>query len=150
MDALSCGVAGHATTRPGTCANQASSDCECCAADAVQMPMGRRATSGTRPWPPNMKRFLAAWLTISSAAHSAKSTTRISTTGRQPASAMPTPAPMMVASEMGVSMTRCAPKRCCRPWYWPKMPPRPTSSPSTTTRESCCMARASDSAAACA
>ena len=30
------------------------------------MPIGMRITSGTRPWPPNMKRFFAAWLTISS------------------------------------------------------------------------------------
>ena len=45
---------------------------------------------------------------------------------------MPTPAPMIVASLIGVSITRSAPKRCCRPLYWPKMPPRPTSSPSTT------------------
>ncbi len=87
-----------------------------------------------------MKRFLAAWLTISSIAHSAKSTTRISTTGFKPASAMPTPAPMMVASEIGVSITRCAPNRACRPAYCPKMPPRPTSSPSTTMAGSVCMA----------
>ena len=133
--ANSCPAAwpGQTTTTPGRCANQASSDCECCAAEASQMPIGMRATSGTRPWPPNMKRFFAAWLTISSMPHRAKSTTRISTTGRRPASAMPTPAPMMAASLIGVSITRCAPKRCCSPAYWPKMPPRPTSSPSTTT-----------------
>ena len=71
------------------------------------MPIGMRATRGTRPWPPNMKRFLAAWLTISSMPHSAKSTTRISTTGRRPASAMPTPAPRIAASLIGVSITRC-------------------------------------------
>jgi hypothetical protein len=103
---LSCGVDGHTTTTPGRCANQLSSDCECCAADESQMPIGMRTTSGTRPWPPNMKRFLAAWLTISSMPHSAKSTTRISTTGRSPASAMPTPAPRIAASLIGVSITR--------------------------------------------
>ena len=43
------GVAGVATTRPGICANHASSDCECWAAEADQMPIGMRATSGTRP-----------------------------------------------------------------------------------------------------
>ena len=114
------------------------------------MPPGMRATSGTRPWPPNMKRFLAAWFTSSSMPHSAKSTTRISTTGRRPASAMPTPAPMIAASEIGVSITRSAPKRCCRPLYWPKMPPRPTSSPSTTTRGSASISRCTASAAASA
>ena len=72
------------------------------------MPMGSRATSGTRPWPPNMKRFFAAWLTISSIAHSAKSMTRISTTGRRPASAMPTAAPMMLASRWRVDHARRA------------------------------------------
>jgi hypothetical protein len=61
---------------------------------AAQRPIGKRATSGTRPCAPNMKRAFAAWLTISSIAHSAKSTTRISTTGLRPASAMPTAAPM--------------------------------------------------------
>ena len=40
---------------------------------------------------------------------SAKSTTRISTTGFMPARAMPTPLPMMAASLMGVSITREAP-----------------------------------------
>ena len=38
----------------GMCANQASSDWLCCAADDDQMPMGMRITIGTRPWPPNM------------------------------------------------------------------------------------------------
>ncbi len=51
---LSCAVAGQTTTTPGRCANQLSSDCECCAADASQMPIGMRMTIGTRPWPPNM------------------------------------------------------------------------------------------------
>ena len=63
---------------------------------------------------------------------------------------MPTPAPMMAASLMGVSITRPAPKRACRPAYWPKMPPRPTSSPSTTTRESTSISRSTAMAAACA
>jgi len=97
-----------------------------------------------------MKRFFAAWLTISSIAHSAKSTTRISTTGFRPVSAMPTAAPAIVASEIGVSMTRSAPKRSSRPRYWPKMPPRPRSSPSATTRASRSISCASAAAAACA
>ena len=37
---MSAGVAGAATTRPGMCANHASSDCECCAAEPRQMPIG--------------------------------------------------------------------------------------------------------------
>ncbi len=48
------------------------------------MPIGSRTTIGTRLWPPNMKRALAAWLTSSSIAHSAKSAKRISTIGRVP------------------------------------------------------------------
>ncbi len=147
---LSCGFDGQTTTSPGTCANQASSDCECCAADALQMPVGIRITIGTRPCPPNMNRFFAAWFTISSIAHSAKSTTRISTTGLSPVSAMPTAEPAIVASEIGVSMTRCAPNRSSRPRYWPKMPPRPRSSPSATTDSSSCISSASASAAAVA
>ena len=31
-----------------------TSDCECCAADDDQTPIGIRSTTGTRPWPPNM------------------------------------------------------------------------------------------------
>jgi hypothetical protein len=89
-------------------------------------------------------------LTISSIAQSAKSTTRISTTGRRPVSAMPTAAPMIVDSEIGVSITRSAPNSACRPRYWPKIPPRPTSSPRTTTRGSARIAWASESAAAAA
>ena len=66
------------------------------------MPIGWRMTQETLAWPPNMNRALAAWLTISSTAQSAKSEKRISTTGIWPASAMPTEAPMIVASEIGV------------------------------------------------
>ena len=51
---LSAGVDGATTTSPGMCANHASSDWLCCAADDDQMPMGMRITIGTRPWPPNM------------------------------------------------------------------------------------------------
>ncbi len=48
--------------------------------------------------------------------------------------AAPTPTPQKVASEMGVSRTRSAPKRSSRPWVVPKMPPvRATSSPITNT-----------------
>ena len=54
LEALLRALTAVTTTSPGRCANQASSDCECCAADADQMPIGSRATSGKRPWPPNM------------------------------------------------------------------------------------------------
>jgi hypothetical protein len=114
------------------------------------MPIGMRITVGTLPWPPNMKRFLAAWLTISSIAHNAKSTTRISTTGFRPVSAMPTAEPAIVASEIGVSMTRAGPKASSSPRYWPKIPPRPRSSPSATTDSSARISSASAAAAAAA
>jgi hypothetical protein len=67
-----------------------------------------------------------------------------------PASAMPTPAPMIAASLIGVSITRAAPNCCCSPAYWPKMPPRPTSSPSTTTRDRHRISRCTARTAACA
>jgi hypothetical protein len=57
---------------------------------------------------------------------------------------------MIVASEIGVSITRAAPNFCCSPRYWPKIPPRPTSSPSATTRASAAIARSSAAHAACA
>ena len=57
------------------------------------MPIGSRTTIGTRICPPNMKRALAAWLTSSSTAQSAKSENRISTTGRVPVIARPPPRP---------------------------------------------------------
>ncbi len=86
--------------------------------------------------------------------HNAKSITRISTTGFSPASAMPTAAPMMLASEIGVSMIRSGPKRVASGWpssmYWPNTPPRPRSSPSATMRGSASIAVASAAAAACA
>ncbi|MNC91099.1 hypothetical protein D3C83_72950 [compost metagenome] len=63
---------------------------------------------------------------------------------------MPTAAPMIVDSEIGVSMTRAAPYFGCRPRYCPKTPPRPTSSPTTTTRESAAIARSSAEHAASA
>ena len=56
-----------------------------------------------------MKANLAAWLTIWSMASMAKSTNRISTTGRQPTRAAPTPMPVNEASAIGVSTTRRGP-----------------------------------------
>src|SRR6476619_5151753 len=57
---------------------------------------------------------------------------------------MPTHSPLISSSDSGVSITRSAPKRCCSPTVARKTPPlTPTSSPSTTTLASSCMARAS-------
>jgi hypothetical protein len=66
-------------------------------------------------------------------AHMTKSKMRISMIGRVPASAAPSPAPMMVASEIGVETTRCGPNSSRKPLYWPHSPPRATSSPSAQT-----------------
>src|SRR5260370_21377879 len=57
---------------------------------------------------------------------------------------MPTDSQLMKSAASGVSITRSAPNRCCRPTVARKTPPlTPTSSPSTTTLASSSMARAS-------
>src|SRR5438093_4209976 len=57
---------------------------------------------------------------------------------------MPTHNPLISSSASGVSITRSPPKRCCSPAVARNTPPfTPTSSPSTTTSGSSCMARAS-------
>src|SRR6266516_1994891 len=67
----------------------------------------------------------------------------ISPTGLSPCAAMPTQSPLIKSSASGVSITRSAPNRCCSPTVARKTPPlTPTSSPSTTTLASSCMARA--------
>src|SRR5260221_13026490 len=68
----------------------------------------------------------------------------MSPTGLRPCAAMPTHSPLINSSARGVSITRSAPNRCCRPTVARKTPPlTPTSSPSTTTLASSSMARAS-------
>src|SRR5439155_15765703 len=68
----------------------------------------------------------------------------ISPTGFSPCAAMPTQSPLISSSASGVSRTRSAPKRFCSPAVARKTPPlTPTSSPSTTTSGSSCIARAS-------
>src|SRR5579872_5114632 len=68
----------------------------------------------------------------------------ISPTGLSPCAAMPTQSPPINASDNGVSNTRSAPKRCCRPAVARNTPPfSPTSSPNTTTSGSSPSARAS-------
>ena len=57
--------------------------------------------------------------------------------------AAPTAAPTKPISLIGVSMTRSAPKRSCRPLVTVKMPPpAPTSMPIRTTRSSASIASA--------
>ena len=66
----------------------------------------------------------------------------ISATGRKPWAATPIDAPTMTVSASGVSRTRSAPKRACRPSVTRNTPPfTPTSSPRTSTRSSSSMAR---------
>src|SRR5512147_34282 len=58
----------------------------------------------------------------------------ISATGFRPAAAIPMATPAIPASASGVSMTRSAPKRACKPTVARNTPPfTPTSSPRTTT-----------------
>src|SRR4030095_4618772 len=97
------------TTRPGTWMNHASRLCECWAASRMPPPCGPRITSGTVGLPPSMYRNFAAWLTIWSMVIATKSKIWISTTGRRPDTAAPTPIPTNVGSEMGVSRTRPSP-----------------------------------------
>ena len=119
----SAAVAGRTTFSPGTWANQASRDCECCAAAPVPEPDGARSTMGTLAAPPSMKWILAAWLTIWSIAWLVKSENWISTTGRIPHIAAPTAAPTIPSSEIGVSRIRSGPNFSSIPLVTPKAPP---------------------------
>src|SRR5262249_47573099 len=68
----------------------------------------------------------------------------ISPTGLSPCAAIPTQSPPIKVSDSGVSKTRSAPKRCCKPAVARNTPPlTPTSSPKTTTLGSSTSARAS-------
>ena len=111
----SAGAAGITTLSPGMWQNSASRLCECWPASEFPAPPCVRTTSGTLPWPPDMKRYFAAWLTTWSIASSRKSMNSISTTGRDPAIAAPTPSPTNPASLRGVSMTRRGPNCAMRP-----------------------------------
>ncbi len=70
---------------------------------------------GQRSWPPDMCRSFAALLTIWSIARMAKFQVIISTTGRRPTIAAPTPRPVKPSSEMGASMMRALPNRSSSP-----------------------------------
>ena len=91
------------------CANITSRLCECCAVSCAPAPAGVRITSGTPTLPPNIWRTLAAWFTTMSMATRMKLIVMISTTGRRPSIAAPTPAPTKPSSAIGVSRTRRGP-----------------------------------------
>src|ERR1700687_2394544 len=75
----------------------------------------------------------------------------ISTTGRKPVIAAPTPIPVKPASEIGVSITRSAPNSSTRPDNTLNgVPASATSSPKIHTRESRRISSASASRTACA
>ena len=59
--------------------------------------------------PPDMKRYLAKWLTMGSTATMLKSIFMISMIGRQPIMAAPMPKPTMAFSARGESMIRSGP-----------------------------------------
>ena len=72
-------------------------------------------TSDIGNCPPDMKGILAAPLTIESSASIAKLMVMISTIGRVPTRAAPTPRPVKLFSEIGVSRTRASPYFAYRP-----------------------------------
>src|SRR6202158_5261829 len=75
----------------------------------------------------------------------------MSTTGRKPVIAAPTPTPVNPASEIGVSTTRSAPNSSTRPESTLNgVPASATSSPKMHTRESRRISSASASRTACA
>src|SRR5690606_34571425 len=107
-------------------------------------PCGMRITTGQVSRPRVRFRMRAMWLAIWSSAGYRKPMNWISATGFRPCAAMPTDMPAIRPSASGVSCTRNAPKRSCRPTVARNTPPlMPTSSPSTTTSGSSASARAS-------
>ena len=111
----SAGDEGATTFRPGVCANMTSRLCECWAVSCAPAPPGVRITIGTATLPPNICEILAAWFTTMSIATRMKLMVMISTTGRRPSIAAPTPAPTKPSSEIGVSRTRLPPHFFQRP-----------------------------------
>src|SRR5215470_4175013 len=85
-----------------------------------------------------------AWFTSWSMQGYMKRMNWISPTGLSTCAAMPTQTPLIKSSDSGMSMTRSGPKRRCRETVARNTPPfTPTSSPSTITFGSSCIARAS-------
>src|SRR6202030_1518485 len=79
-----------------------------------------------------------------------KSPNIMSTTGRRPVIAAPTPTPVKPASEIGVSITRSAPNSSTKPESTLNgVPASATSSPKMQTRESRRISSASASRTAC-
>ena len=114
---------GIATLSPGVCASHASRLWLCWAPAPRPAPEATVMTSGTRTSPPNMNFILAAWFTTWSRQTARKSMNMMSTTGRSPREAAPTPAPTIAASEIGVSIIRRAPNSLSSPSYMWKTPP---------------------------
>ena len=102
--------------------------CECCAAARRPAPYMVRTTTGVTALPPNMYRNLAAWLKIWSKQTPMKSMNISSATGRIPAVAAPTAAPMKADSEIGVSITRPG-NWWYSPLVTPSTPPQASMSP---------------------
>src|SRR5260370_23946438 len=103
-----------------------------------------RRTMGklSRPWVRLRRR--EAWFINWSMQGYMKPMNWISPTGLSPCAAMPTQTPLIKSSDSGMSITRSGPKRCCRETVARNTPPfTPTSSPSTITLGSSCIARAS-------
>src|SRR5882724_12779334 len=134
--------------------------CECWAAARKPAPIMVRMTTGVSALPPNMYLNLAAWLKIWSKQTPMKSTNISSATGRRPAAAAPTAAPMKPDSLIGVSSTRVGPNFECSPLVTPSGPPQAscspgepvppeTSSPIRMTRESRVISWVSASLIAC-
>src|SRR3546814_11968741 len=88
----SAGLDGTTTFSPGTCARHASYMSECWPPNPPPEPLIVRIVRGTPLSPPDMKRILAAWLTICYIATETKLIIMISATGRILATAAPTAA----------------------------------------------------------
>ena len=131
----SAGVEGTTTRSPGTWTNQDSRAWEPCAPMFIDNPQGSRMTRGTRAWPPVIYRIFAAWLTISSIAHVARSANMISGTGLSPVIAAPTEKPIIADSLIGVARIWFG-NRSIIPAVVPHTDPIVTSSPKTKTRSS--------------
>src|SRR3984893_4950045 len=128
------GELAAATLSPGSCRYHDSPVAECCVPNRPVPPPMARTVSGTLHWPPLMKRNLGSSLTIASPAVGRKSLNMISTTGRRPATAMPSATPRNPFSQMGVLRTRLSPNRSTTPSLVLNTPPdAPTSSPMSIT-----------------
>src|SRR5258708_2256067 len=107
-------------------------------------PCGMRRTIGQLSRPGVRVRSLEAWFTNWSRKGTMNPMNWISPPALSPWAAMPTQTALIKSSDSGMSITRSGPKRCCRETVARNTPPfTPTSSPSTITLGSSCIARAS-------